>query len=515
MVTVIIPCLACRAGTPAGENASSVSCATCGLALPPPGEAAWLMTRSGSDQYGPYTLAQLAAYIAEGRILPGDGIWHHGATVRLNAGQLPAFGSAAPAPASATPVTQPVAPAVAAPAPAAPAPAPETQVHSAPNAYAAPRGNKAGLHLKRAFNWNLRTIPVESDEEAALLANGVDEEDARRYLVWRRSVLFVVVIPTLLAAVLKTVGVLTGGFQGLSGTGILIGLGELVPLYVIALTAWFAAKCWDRHQRSRTVLLRGWLVAFLTPLLLALIPFAWRVDMSQVSVTDMAQFNLGASLIGAMLVYVTLMPAVLSLIPGVLRACLRIKALIPEAILPGLFLVAATPFYIFLFLVIFTTINQAAGNIVLILGVIALVGAPMLYMLNGRTFTRPLRTQEEVAKIGSVQNLVLTIMGVGVALIVAYAFTAEVFGRSLIGTDPQTSAIRPWDPNLLQFPIEYMVRSLFTTVLVADLFMMMNLALWKHTKDFQASPDAVRYDRLMVEIEEAGGTPPAPTTQTA
>ncbi len=66
-----------------------------------------------------------------------------------------------------------------------------------------------------------------------------------------------------------------------------------------------------------------------------------------------------------------------------------------------------------------------------------------------------------------------------------------MFGRSLIGTDPQTSAIRPWDPNLLQFPIEYIVRSLFTTVLVADLFMMMNLALWKHTKDFQASPDAV------------------------
>ena len=102
------------------------------------------------------------------------------------------------------------------------------------------------------------------------------------------------------------------------------------------------------------------------------------------------------------------------------------------------------------------------------------------------------------------------------ALLVGYAFTAEIFGRALIGTDPQTSAIRPWDPNLLLFPVEYIVRSLFTTVLVADLFMMMNLQLWKHTKEFQASPDAESYDRLMTEIEEAGAAPQqVPVTQTA
>jgi len=516
MATVNVPCLACRAGTPVEENASSVTCAACGMALPPPGEAAWLMTRTGSDQYGPYTLAQVADYLAEGRILPSDGIWHHGATVRLNASQLPLGTAAAPAAVTAparvpTPTSAPIEPvAVAQPvAPVAPTSAPAAPVYVASPAAAAQPG-KFGLHFKRAFNWNLRALPVESDEEERLVANGVDEANARRYLVWRRSVLFVVVIPALVAAVLKTIGVVAGGFSGLSGLGILVGLAELLPLYLIALTAWLAAKCWDQHQRSRTVLMRGWLVAFLTPLLLALIPVGWRLDTSNISVSDMAQFNMGAGLVGAMLVYVTLMPAVLSLIPGVLRACLRIKALIPEAILPGLFLVAATPLYVLLFLVIFTTVNQAAGNFWLISGVLALVGAPILYMLNGRLFTRPLRSEEEVAKIGSVQALVLTIMGIGLALIVVYAFTAEIFGRSLIGTDPQTSAIRPWDANLFQFPLEYIVRSLFTTVLVADLFMMMNLALWKHSKDFQALPEAESYDRLMTEIEEAGTAPQQP-----
>ena len=533
MVTILIPCLACRAGTPAEEDASSVSCATCGTALPPPGQAAWLMTRSGSDQYGPYTVGQLADYIAERRILPNDGIWYQGASVRLNVSQLPRLGVVAPvmpaptpAPAPTpgpTPAAEEAAPVPVTPAPVEPAatpPAPEpgpvaaqpaapaAPVHIPVPTYAPPQGNnKAGLHLKRAFSWDLRSIPVEPDEEARLLANGVDEADARRYLVWRRSVLLVVAIPTLISALLKTVSVATDDYSGLSALGALLNIAVLLPLFAMPLTSWLAAKVWDQHRRSRTILLRGWLFAFLTPLMLALIPYTWRVDYTNINPLQQGQVSALLSFAGAMTVYVTLMPAVLSLIPGVLRGCLRIKALIPESILPGLFLVAATPLYILLFLVIFTTVNQIAGNGLLILGVLALLGAPLLYLINARTFTRPLRTAEEVAKIGSIQQGVMIVLGIGIALIVTYAFTAELFGKSLIGTEEATSLIRPWSPSLIQFPIEYVARSLFTTVLVADLFLMMNLQLWKHTKEFQASPDAASYDRLMVEIEEAGGAP--------
>lgn len=549
MAMLQIPCLACRASTAAAEDASSVSCVTCGLALPRPGEAAWWMTRSGADQYGPYTLAQLGAYIDERRILPNDGVWHNGATVRLNAHQLPPFGAvaaevapAAPVPASA-PVAEmaPAAPAAAEPAPsaapvaeaapvvaeaapvmpaapaAAQAPAPTAPAYPPVTVHPGQQGNKAGLHIQRALNWNLRVLPVEPDEEATLLAKGVDEADARRYLVWRRSVLLVVAIPTLVSALLATLGMLTQDMSGLSGTGVLLELARLAALFVLPLTAWLAARAWDNHRRSRTILLRGWLVAFLTPLFLALIPFGWRIDLSRANgdASILTQANAVLGLIGAISVYVTLMPAVLSLIPGVLRGCLRIKALIPESILPGLFLVAATPLYVLLFLVIFTTVNQVAGNLLLIFGVLALLGSPLLYLINARTFTRPLRTPEEVAKIGMVQQQAKIVLGIGLALITAYAFTAEVFGKSLVGTSAMTSILRPWSPALIQFPIEYVVRSLFTTVLVADLFMLMNLQLWKHTKEFQASPDAESYDRLMSEIEEAGGAPQAPVAPAA
>ena len=542
MAMLQIPCLACRASTASEENASSVSCATCGLALPAPAEAAWWMTRSGADQYGPYTLAQLGAYIGERRILPGDGVWHNGATVRLNAHQLPPFGAvavpapAAPAPMASAPAPVPVvqaAPAAVAPAPVeiapapvpvaaaapvvAPATAPAAAAYAPAPVYPAPQQGRAGLHLKRAFTWNLRALPVEPDEEARLIAQGVDEPDARRYLVWRRSVLLVVAIPTLISALLAALGTFTADMSALSGTGVLAELLRLAALFVLPLTAWLAARAWDQHRRSRTILLRGWLVAFLTPLLLALIPFSWRIDLSGArgDTNAIAQVNNLLGLVGAIQVYVTLMPAVLSLIPGVLRGCLRIKALIPQSVLPGLFLVAATPLYVLLFLVIFTTVNQVAGNFLLILGVLALLGAPLLYLINARTFTRPLHTEEEVARIGAVQQMVLVIVAIGVALIVLYAFTAEILGKSLIGTSQMTSIVRPWSPSLIQFPIEYIVRSLFTTVLVADLFMLMNLQLWRHTKEFQNSPDAASYDRLMIEIEEAGGAPQAPATPAA
>ena len=320
--------------------------------------------------------------------------------------------------------------------------------------------------------------------------------------------LLVVALPMLASALLATLGWAGRDRSSLSDLGGALEIVQLAALYALPITAWLAARTWDKHRRSRNILLRGWLIAFLTPLILALIPFAWRFDLSNADPTQdptqVANMMSGFGLIGAIVAYVTLMPAVLSLIPGVLRGCLRIKALIPESILPGLFLIAAAPLYILFFLVIFTTINQVAGNLVLILAVLSLLMAPLLYLFNAGTFTRPLRTPEEIAKVGQVQTTAMIILSVGVGLLVVYAFTATIFGKSLVGMDEATSLMRPWSPSLFQLPLEYFVRSLFTTVLVADLFMQMNLSLWRHTQAFAASPEAQSYDRLMTEIEEAG-----------
>jgi hypothetical protein len=309
----------------------------------------------------------------------------------------------------------------------------------------------------------------------------------------------------LVSALLALISSFSNDWSSLSGLGVLLELLRLLALFALPIAAFAGSRAWERHRRSRTIVIIGWLIAFLTPLILALFPFAWRVDMPDSRGAEVQQIGTFLAVIGAVSVYITLMPAVLSLIPGVLRACLRIKALLPESILPGWFLIAATPLYVLLFLVIFTTINQVAGHILLMLGVFALLGAPLLYLFNAGTFTRPLRTPPEVRRIGVIQNIALAVTGIGLLLLLIWAFNATVFGWSLIGFSPRTSLMRPWDLQLFQFPLDYFVRSLFTTVVVADLIMLMNLSLWRQTQAFAASAEAGSYDRLMSEIEEAGG----------
>ena len=107
--------------------------------------------------------------------------------------------------------------------------------------YAGPPGrttitDRIRREVLQGREWDLSTVPVEPDEEAKLLANGVDELDARRYLVWRRSVLLVVTIPTLVSAVLATLAFLGQDRSGYSGLGILLELGRLGALFALPAT---------------------------------------------------------------------------------------------------------------------------------------------------------------------------------------------------------------------------------------------------------------------------------------
>jgi GYF domain 2 len=512
-MTSQIPCLRCRATAIADEQAQAVSCPSCGLALPPPQAAAWMASRDGGQPFGPYTIAQLAAYVASGQVLPTDNLWHQGAPGWVPAGQLAALapgGAAAPAmQPQGAPAFQPGQQ----PQMGGAYGQPYVQQPHGGGMYGGPgmvygSGSSSaanlGLHFKRAFKWNLRTMPVQPDEEQQLLATSVDEVNARRYLVWRRSVLLAVSIPLLIAAVLGVIGSFTGmGWGVFSGVGILVEIIRLAILFLLPVVAWMAAQSWNRHRQSRKVLLIGWMIGFLLPLLLALIPASalYRADPT----VDRNAFAQGMGFVGAILAFATLMPSVLSLIPGVLRGCLRIKALLPQSLLPGLFLIAATPLYVLLFLVIFTTVNQLIGNILLILAVLALASSPLVYLFNAGLFTRPLRTEEEFRKVGTVQNTATIIFLVGVVLLLIYLFTASFLGKSLVGFSSQTSVMQPWNAHFLQLPIEYFFRSLLTTVVVADLFMLMNLTLWRQSKSFEGTEESRHYDRIMSEIEEAGG----------
>jgi hypothetical protein len=424
----------------------------------------WFLSRGGQT-VGPYPFQQLQQWAAARQLAPEDVVWQDGMPSWVPAGSLPGLFPAVASPGAAV-------------------------------------FSRALFHLKRAGEWNLRAVVVRPEEEQALIAVGVDDPAARTYHAWRRSVLLVVATAAAITAAVGIVTAATQDTQAFSDIGKGLEVVNVLVLFVTPFAASRAAATWTRHRRSRRAVVIGWSISFLATLLLSMIPLHWRLNLEGVSPTD-PQFAV-VRLYGAVDRFVTLGPVVLALFPGVLRACLRVKVLLPQSILPGWFLVAASPVYMVLFFLFFVTVNQVASNELLVMGVLAVAGAPLAYMVSGSLFTRPLAPGPDYARLIRVQWVVRVVFGIGVGFLLLWLFTGDVFGRRIIGVSAETSLVRPWNTSLLEFPVHYLASSLFTMTLVADLIMLMNLSLWLHTKAFMQSPEAKEYDRAMSEIEEAG-----------
>lgn len=445
----------------------------------------WQISRGG-QVFGPYPWQQLVEMARTGLLIGADLLWQEGTVewrpAQSFADRLPlAAPPAQPPPPMAPPVT--IGAAGAAPL--------------SPAVDARAWARQLGFHVKRALEWNLRATPVTADETRELISLGVDDEESRKYHAWRRSVLTVILLFGGVTVLLDTISAAAADHSNLSGFGGFLEVLQIASLLVMPVMALRALRVWSRHKRSRRIAAIGWIVSFGAPLLFALIPVTARYDVDG-GIRDQVR------LVGAMAYYITLMPTVLALIPGIMRACLRIKVLLPQSILPGWFLVGAAPIWMFLFMVIFVTVNQLAGDFLLIVGVLAITGAPLLYLLHVALITRPLSSDDDQKRLLQIQRQVRLILTVGIGFLLLWLFTASMFGKDLIGIDADKSMIRPWSIDLIRLPVEFVSHSMFTMCLAADLFMVMNLSVWKHTKEFVGSAAAGDYDRRMNEIEEAG-----------
>jgi hypothetical protein len=194
------------------------------------------------------------------------------------------------------------------------------------------------------------------------------------------------------------------------------------------------------------------------------------------------------------------LPPILSLVPGVMRACSRIKTFLPESIVPGWFLVGAALFYALLLLVVFITIYQLAGNLLLIFGIFFWVGSPLIYALNAGLLIRPLTDERDNRKFDHVEILYRSLVLLAVLLLLIYLLTVDLFGKPLVGFDSNNSWIRPG--KVFEFGIEFVGRSLFLTTVFADFFMVMNWSVWLRSKQFEISDRAESYDTIMCKLAE-------------
>jgi hypothetical protein len=455
---------------------------------PKAGAGQWHFAR-GNQRFGPFSQEQMVELSRTGKLLPLDHVWTEGMPQWVVAGTVATLFPPQGRDAALEPILVDA-----------------ESVTAEGKVPPAGPGFWLGLwtNLWRALSWDLRSVRVTARERESLLSSGVDSEAAQAYLAWRRSVFLLVIPVTTVSFLLSIIRMAKQQYTGVTLTPLGV-LTEALPILTqlsMPIAALLAYVFWLRVRLSRRLLVVTWLVAFLLPLGIGLIPASWQGQVHVPGPPEAQQaMDQFVRVFAGLYYFVTLMPTILALLPGVLRACVRMKGLLPESFIPGWILVAGSPLYILLVLVTFILINHLVGNVLLMLGLLMLIGAPGVYLCSARLFIRPLFSEHDRRRLWRVQWLYTTLSSVASVLLIVFAATAQLFGRNLVGFDSKTAFFLPW--NIIQFYVEVVGRSLFTTVVFSELIMLLNSSVWLRFKEFAASSAAQPYDQLVRQLEES------------
>lgn len=397
-------------------------------------------------------------------------------------------------------------------------------------------GQSLFLHLRRTIAFDMQHIRVTPAEATVLQAKGVSDSDTMRYLVWRRSMLFVAV-PLTVCHVLWQVHASFLFIDQLTGIWTILGyvveMIRLLSLFFLSASAALAVLYWKRFRTSTRWLWCGLLLAFVIPVLQVAIPTQFAVDWDHLSQETMHQMktiaesmqvpleeagqggkkgvdtfvNTARRLVdvaGALLYLVLLLPSICAIFTGVLRACLRIKTLLPESITPGWYLLSVTPLYLLSLLVVFVITSVVFRERQLVVSLALFIVAPLLHLLNVGSLTRPWKTstRRTITRIIGWVAVILTL----VALVLFFHYIARVQfhmeGKvlSLFGWTTDSAMMEYWD--LLLWMIDYMGRSLIITVAVADLLLRATIVLWNQAATAQVAGQNA-FGEKMVQISRS------------
>jgi hypothetical protein len=160
--------------------------------------------------------------------------------------------------------------------------------------------------------------------------------------------------------------------------------------------------------------------------------------------------------------------------------------------------VAAAPFNSLLVLLTVVALAQVAPSPLLLAGMLLWLAAPLAYLTRARTFTRPLRSPEAVRGLARVQLVSWALLLASSACLIAYAARWQVFGLRLVGLEPRTSLVRPWE--VVRYFLDFLGRSMFVTVLGADLLLRATLSAWRDQREFLAADRTDEDNQLMEKL---------------
>jgi len=111
----------------------------------------------------------------------------------------------------------------------------------------------------------------------------------------------------------------------------------------------------------------------------------------------------------------TLFPAALSIAPGLLKGALRMKMLVPQSIVPGMFVLLLPWLYCPLSWSLYSMIFQFVGNPLVLLGFLVVAFTPLTYCILGKWYhlDRPMTDSNVVQVTRSINNIALGLQLIG------------------------------------------------------------------------------------------------------
>ncbi len=322
-------------------------------------------------------------------------------------------------------------------------------------------------NITRVTRSDLQRVEPSPEERARLEKSSppVNEPLVQRYAVWRKAVLWLATVFIAAQVIFEIISfssfasqAATGaivsdpGFAmasdderdaahtqmkdqveqsfGSSNLALLDGLNWFMILSSVAGLALFAMAAWKWHDvgSSRRWARAGWLVIFITPFALSLLPVTSMINWEDVDPGMRQQLQPTFGVVFALGFFMVVGPKAISLFPGIMRSSMTLKTMLPEAATPGWATVLAAPLYALFFIVIASTIIQMQGSLALILGIICFMAAPIVYLWKARDLIEPQTPERAATVIARVRLVALIFNLLGVFLLAIFFFDVLKMG---------------------------------------------------------------------------------------
>jgi hypothetical protein len=375
---------------------------------------------------------------------------------------------------------------------------------------------EGALALRRLFFCDFSKDQATPAEAEALgrAREPVAEPYPQAYAAWRRSLLWVAGIALAFAGVFKALSFRTmesqveelskqseqgqqaAHFLRLAGTqnfetidGLMLML--LIPTLIAAGAALWAAVHWTDLRRSRRAARLGFSILFFMPLAMALVPIRDLLEFPRELPKEQAEQLKGVLGYGMAVTYfVQVAPRAFSLFPGLIRASMTVKMLLPMSPLPAWVTVLIAPFYAVMFAVLVVMLAQLQGDETLMAGILCFLASPFIYLAKAsallQAYTRP--TSDDETK--KARLLAMGLNAVGLSLVTAWVVQLEMLGIV----------------EALEFVCAVLGSFVFINVVGADLMVAMMYYGHEQTQIFGSGPHFREYEQRIEQMHAAGLT---------